>query len=373
MNIPNKNKLRSQVSTTSAPSLFPASSAGSLIGTDSGSHAKAPNEPPTGKLSGQRLQPDSLLITKSTSSLLAIQQERISSALKLKRRNLFTKSASEDSDLQQQESPANLQADVRSPASCTAPFVSGSVAAHQTIRWRRFLQMRRGKSVCSESVTDLSTSSLTSSFTVTSTETEHDSNLKVNALAKHPVKGKPPLYSTQSTQSLTNKLDNRFATKLAHRSTNKSDNRLNVNKPDGQPAAGCLSDTLNQPNTEANASKASEPCTSSTTAAATFGTPGFRYHKKRRSRKGSYRSNLRSNHGALTSQYFRTSFDSAVGKRNAALNLYDTSRACSFDNACLASASSLNYSNYSNQTISSLGISYLIDDVHQLSLDDNER
>ena len=358
MNIQNKNKLRSQVSTTSAPSLFPASSATSLSGTDSST--KVSNEP-SGKLAAQRLQPDSLLITKSTSSLLAIQQERISSALKLKRRNLFIKSASEDSDLQQ-EGPSNLQADVRTPH-CTQ-FASAGSTAHQTIRWRRFLQMRRGKSVCSESVTDLSTSSLTSSFTVTSTETEHDSNLKVNVLAKQPAKAKPSLCSTQSTQSLTNKPDSKFTAKLAQKSANKSDNRLNAAKPDG------LSNTLNLP---AEASKAPSKATSGGEPSAPvtgFGTAGFRYHKKRRSRKSSYRSNLHSNHGALTSQYFRTSFDSAVSKRNATLNLQDTWRACSFDNACLASSSSLNYS---NQTISSLGISYLIDDVHQLSLDDNER
>ena len=359
MNIQNKHKLRSQVSTTSAPSLFPASSATSLTGTDSGSLPKTPNEP----RSAPRLQPDNLLITKSTSSLLATQQERISSALKLKRRNLFVKSASEDSDLQQ-ESSANLQADVRSPAHSAAQFASGS-AAHQTIRWKRFLQMRRGKSVCSESVTDLSSSSLTSSFTVTSTETEHDSSLKVSASGKPPARGKPPLYSTQSTQSLTNKPDTRFASKLIHKSTNKSDNRLN--KPDARCTDGA-SDTTNLL-VEATG-KVSEPGSASSSTAIGFGATGFaRYHKKRRSRKGSYRSNLRGNHGALTSQYFRTSFDSAVSKRNAALNLHDTSRACSFDNACLASASL----NYSNQTISSLGIGYLIDDVHQLSLDDNER
>lgn len=359
MNTPNKNKLRRQVSTTSAPSLFATSSASSLTGNDSG---KAPNEPPS-KLSAQRLQPDNLLITKSTSSLLSIQQDRISSALKLKRRNLFIKSASEDSDLQQESPGTALQSDARRSTHC-AQFATGS-AAHQTIRWKRFLQMRRGKSVCSESVTDLSTTSLTSSFTVTSTETEHDSSLKVNVLSKQATKAKPLLYSTQSTQSLTNKLDNKFTSKLAYKSANKSDNRLNNSKLDGR-GAECSPETLSLP--ADSRTTGGEPAASSSTSTTTsLGAAGFRYHKKRRSRKGSYRSNLRSNHGALTSQYFRTSFDSAVSKRNATLNLQDASRACSFDNACLASSSF----NYSNQTISSLGISYLIEDLNQFSLDDH--
>lgn len=357
MNTPNKNRLRRQVSTTSAPSLFATSSASSLTGNDS---AKAPNAPP-GKLSAQ--QPDNLLITKSTSSLLSIQHERISSALKLKRRNLFIKSASEDSDLQQENAETALQSDARSSPH-TGQFASGS-AAHQTIRWKRFLQMRRGKSVCSESVTDLSTTSLTSSFTVTSTETEHDSSLKVNVPSKHATKGKPLLYSTQSAQSLTNRLDNKFVSKLAYKSTNKSDNRLNNSKPDGR-GAECSPDTLSLPADGKTAGGGESGPSSSASTTTSLGSVGFRYHKKRRSRKGSYRSNLRSNHGALTSHYFRTSFDSAVSKRNATLNLQDASRACSFDNACLASSSAFNYS---NQTISSLG--YLIDDVHQLSLDDH--
>lgn len=360
MNIPNI-RLRRQESTASAPSLIVSSafkSSSSLTGNDSSSLAKA--SPDAVKLSAQQLQVEKdSLITKSTSSLLSIQQERISSALRLKRKNLFIKSASEDSNIQQD---TNLQSDSRNQV-----YAQLTVAQqHHPTRWRRFLQMKRGKSVC-ESVTDLSSSGSVASSVTNSTETEPTNDTNLKTAHKDTAKVKHMLYAAQSSQSLTNKLDSsKFTTtKLAPRSTNKSDNKLYTKLDSGSDAVNFVNFTKCTPNQTPSTTSTTTPASSTAVAVAT--TAGFRYHKRRKSRRGSYRSNIRSNRGNLTTQFFRTSFDSAVqhqstAKRNANLILQDASRACSFDNSCLTSER-----NYSYQ------LGYLIDDVHQLSLDDNER
>ena len=330
----NKNiRLRRQESTTaSAPSLIASSTHSPFKTTGNDSNLiKTSNE--TVKLSAQQLKAaENLLITKSTSSLLSIQQDRISNALKLKRKNLFKKSASEDSNIQQKSATsttnANLQSDIKNPVLSSSGTQFTDVQQHRT-KWKRFLQLKRGKSDC-ESSSDLRSSSLTSS-----TETEASNEINLKASNKGAIKLKHFL-TAQSTKSLTNIISNKLD------NTKLDDNTISLTKPDSQIAE-------------------------STNTAASLNTAGFRYHKRRRSKRGSYR--LRSNR-ALTTQYFRTSFDSAVQnqitKRNAKLILQqDSERACSFDNSCLTSSL-----NYSNQTISSLGISYLIDDVHQLSLDD---
>lgn len=382
-----KNRLRRQESTASAPSLIVSSST-SLTGNES-NLAKTSNE--NVKLNAQKLKVDNALITKSTSSLLSIQQDRISSALKLKRRNFFTKSASEDNNIQQQD----IRSDTQNPAynRFTGAATTSTGIQHQTTRWKRFLQMKRVKSVCSESVTDLSTSSLTSNSITNSSEIEptlNETNLKVFPY-KDTAKVKQLLFAKQSAQSLTNKPNKSTVTKLTYKSNDRSDNKSN-NKLDTKFAAINLTKpnlNFTSPNRDLSSSSnissnvtttdlgsnldkiASTSCSNTVSLSTTNLSTGFNKHKKRRSRRGSYRSNLRSNRN-LTTQYFRTSFDSAVqnqhAKRNTNLLSQDTCRACSFDNSCLTTSSSLNYS---NQTISSLGISYLIDDIHQLSLEDD--
>lgn len=344
MNIQNIKLRRQESTTASAPSLIASLfKSNNLTVNDSNlSCVKTSNE----SVNAQQLHPDNtFLITKSASSLLTIQQDHLTSALKLKRKNFLLKSASEDSSNFKQNN--EQQQDTHSQLSDSQSNDFNLLQQHQPTRWRRFLQMKRGKSVC-ESFTDLSTSSLT-----TSTETEttsNDTNLKI--LNQDNSKLKTHLfYSTQSTQSLTNKLDHRIINKLTNSKSTKSDNKLYNKKVDSQT------------NQSTDINNAVLPSSSSY---------GFKYHKRRRSRRGSYKSQLRSNRNNLTAQYFRTSFDSAIQnqitKRNANLNLQETTRAISFDNSCLTSSH-----NYSNATISSLGLSYLIEDINQLSLDDNER